>query len=239
MTPITSRVLHMADLHLGQMVSLKQFCELQRKILYLCSSEAIDLVLIAGDIFENNRINDEFIMETIDILMNLGSPVVILPGNHDCFEGNSPFLRTNMWKKVNNHLHVLNSNGGQDICIGSLHIWGKPVLVHDENNRPLENISDPIDGMWDVAIAHGHVHKGPDPCIYSSIITPKEIFSSNYDYIALGHWHRNCDVSCGNTKAYYSGSPFGTTLNGMMGTGIMATFSPGQQPLVESIKFDE
>jgi DNA repair protein SbcD/Mre11 len=239
MTLLTSRLLHLADLHLGQMASLEQFYVLQHKILNLCSSQAIDLVLIAGDLFDNHRLKDEFVEEAIDILMNLGPPVVILPGNHDCYEDDSPYKRANMWDKVNDHLNVLNSREGQDICIGSLHVWGKPVLVHDQDNRPLKNISDPREGMWNVAIGHGHVHTGPDPSIFSSIINPDEICSSGYDYVALGHWHRYYDVSCGDTKACYSGSPFGSAINGMKGTGVIVTFIPGQQPLVEPIKFYE
>jgi len=237
MKPTNFSLLHIADLHLGQDETLDQFRQLQGKIGNLCASTTIDLIIIAGDFFDNSRLTDEFVEESIDILMRFGPPVVLLPGNHDCYEGNSPYKRADSWMKCNGHLHVLNANGGQDLTLGALHIWGKPVVVHDGENRPLGDISDPMEGMWNVAVAHGHVHQGPKPSIYSSIIKPAEICKSGYHYIALGHWHFNCDVSCGDVKAQYSGSPFGPTLDGTRGTGLLVTLDPDAETIVEPVYF--
>ena len=194
--------------------------------------------MVAGDLFDNSRLKDEFITEITDILLGLGPRVVILPGNHDCYEGNTPYKRIDSRMCTNGSLDVLNATDGEDLIIGSVHIWGKPVVVHDEENRPLKNISKPRKDMWNVAVAHGHLHRSPSPSIYSSIIKPHEISNSGYSYIALGHWHFNCDVSCGDVTAYYSGSPFGPTLNGVGGTGLLVTFAPGKEPLIETVRFD-
>ena len=237
MKPSNTTLLHIGDLHLGHEATIDQFREIQARIIGLCESEPLDLILVAGDLFDNSRIKDGLIEESIDILMELGPPVVLLPGNHDCYEGNTPYRRVDSWTKRNGRLHVLISDEGQDLTIGAIHVWGKPVIVHDEENRPLANISKPRKDMWNVAIAHGHVHQSDTPSLYSSIIRPGEICNSGYDYIALGHWHFACDVSCGDVKAYYSGSPFGPVLDGTRGTGLRVTFDSEKGTVVETIFF--
>ena len=41
----------------------------------------------------------------------------------------------------------------------------------------------------------------------SSLITPEEVATSGFDYLALGHVHVFRDVSQGETRAFYPGSP--------------------------------
>ena len=77
----TTRLLHIADLHLGHDIMRKQLLDFNSKVVKLCSSRRIDIILIAGDLFDNSRLKDEFIAEIIDILIGFGACVVILPGN--------------------------------------------------------------------------------------------------------------------------------------------------------------
>ena len=44
----------------------------------------VDMLLIAGDLFDHNRVPDETIAFVQEQLRRLQRPVVILPGNHDC-----------------------------------------------------------------------------------------------------------------------------------------------------------
>jgi DNA repair exonuclease SbcCD nuclease subunit len=55
-------------------------------------------------------------------------------------------------------------------------------------------------------MAHGYY--GADETLgRSSLITAQEIRDSGFDYLALGHIHRYQDVSQGDTRAVYPGSP--------------------------------
>lgn len=237
MKPSTATILHIADLHLGCEASIDRFREIRARIIDLCRSGPLDLILVAGDLFDNSRLKDGLIRESVRILLEPGPPVVLLPGNHDCYEENSPYRRIDARDRPNGRLHLLTADQGQDFTLGRIHVWGKPVIVHDEENRPLANISKPREDLWNVALAHGHVHQGEAPCPYSSLIRPAEIGASGYDYIALGHWHFACEVSCGNVRAHYSGSPFGPVLDGTRGTGLLVTLDSEKGTVVETVFF--
>ncbi len=85
-------------------------------------------------------------------------------------------------------------------------VWGRAMVEHDHQNRPLEGVPERRGDYWHVGIAHGHLV--PDRTeLRSSLITPDEIESSGLDYLALGHVHVFRDVSEHVTTACYSGSP--------------------------------
>src|SRR5262245_49118947 len=52
-----------------------------------------DIVLLAGDTFDNNRVPAPVLDRTGRLLADAGRPVVILPGNHDPALPNSVFVR--------------------------------------------------------------------------------------------------------------------------------------------------
>ncbi|HXW83013.1 MAG TPA: hypothetical protein VEJ86_01275, partial [Candidatus Binataceae bacterium] len=59
---------------------------------------------------------------------------------------------------------------------------------------------------WNIGLAHGFFMEDRD-VMRSSPITADEIAASRYDYIALGHVHVWNDVSQGETRAFYCGTP--------------------------------
>ncbi|KKQ34760.1 MAG: Metallophosphoesterase [candidate division WS6 bacterium GW2011_GWA2_37_6] len=59
---------------------------------------------------------------------------------------------------------------------------------------------------YNIAIAHGSAEvKGQRADNYP--VTSAEISASGFNYVALGDWHKMLDVSAGNVKAFYPGSP--------------------------------
>ena len=105
-------------------------------------------------------------------------------------------------------------------------IWGKGIVDHHPENKPLEKVPQKEHESWYIGMTHGYyVERGAG--LYSSLITPEEIADSNLDYLALGHVHVFTEISHGATQAAYPGSP-----NMNQGTREMTAahveFQPGE-----------
>ncbi len=202
------RVLHTSDLHL---VSLDdRACHNLEALVNLASKTKVDLVIVAGDLFDHNRVDDNLVSFVVEQLQRLPVYVAILPGNHDCLTPDSVFERVNLWRNCAN-VRVFRAPHGETIDLPGLgmSLWGKPNNSYDHDVRPLAGIPRPQEnGQWHIAVAHGY-YVGLGPPLFSSFhITQKEIVaSSGWDYIALGHVPTfNC-ICSEPVKAYYCGSP--------------------------------
>jgi hypothetical protein len=91
-------VLHSADVHLGsdgygdaaqQVAHDERHRRAFRRVIELAVLDQVDLVLIAGDLFDHNRVPDELVAFVQAELALLRQPVVILPGNHDALYANA------------------------------------------------------------------------------------------------------------------------------------------------------
>ena len=87
------KILHCADLHLdGSFSGLDPITsekrreeqrELFKSLMCLVRNHRIDLMLIAGDLFDSGYTNVNTVRFVADMLGKAGCPVVISPGNHD------------------------------------------------------------------------------------------------------------------------------------------------------------
>ncbi len=208
------RILHTSDVHLESdtysgsarrafqrhiELAFAQVCELAR-------SERADLFLIAGDLFDSNRIADDALGFVRAELARVPCPVVLIPGNHDCYDDRSVYRRFD-FREIGSHVFPLMAAGGTTLCFEELHttIWGKGLVDHGPENRPLDGVPGRSGDRWHLGLAHGHFAE--DRELRSSLITPQEIAESGLDYLALGHVHVFRDVSQGRTRACYAGTP--------------------------------
>jgi DNA repair exonuclease SbcCD nuclease subunit len=77
------------------------------------------------------------------------------------------------------------------------------------------------------------------PSYRSSPIYAREIRTSGWDYIALGHCHAFSDVSQGSVTAYYSGAPgFFPGAGGSDGHVALVRFDPEVSPRVDVRRID-
>src|SRR4051812_26552641 len=59
-----------------------------RRALGLAREHAVDAFLIAGDLFEDNQVDDALVSTVLELFREHASvPTFILPGNHDPFTG--------------------------------------------------------------------------------------------------------------------------------------------------------
>ncbi len=169
--------------------------------------EVADLLLIAGDLFDNNRVDDSNIEFVYRQFERIRCPVVMLPGNHDVHDAASVWNRFD-FDEAGAHVHGLMRHDGACVTLDGIgaRIWGKAMLEHAPENYPLAGTPDRHDTHWNIGMAHGQVvderiDQGSSP------ITRHEIAASGFDYLALGHIHVWADHSEGDTVAYYCGSP--------------------------------
>lgn len=173
-----------------------------------------DIVLLTGDIFEHNRLNETILARTRAVLGEARLPVVMLPGNHD------PLMRGSVWDRGNlssiDNVHVL----GEKTSLATfaefdLEIWGR---AHEDYNdlNPLEGAPSRTAKRHIVA-GHGHFAEERTPAGKPGpgwLFTSEDINATDADYVALGHWNRKVQVGDGNVPAWYSGSPdYAETVN--------------------------
>jgi DNA repair exonuclease SbcCD nuclease subunit len=197
--------------------------------------EAVDLVLIAGDLFDHNRVPDETVRFVQEQLQRLRQPVVILPGNHDCLYTNAIYDRHNLTATCP-QVRVITELGGQTLAFPELDlvIWGRAMEEHEPGFHPLAHIPTRDPQRWHIAMAHGFFYGERQPAERSSPIFAEEIRDTGWDYVALGHQHVLMDVSQGNVAAYYPGAPLinwrGTPPNGHV---LLLHLSPEQGVTVQ------
>ena len=163
-------------------------------------------MLLAGDIYDSNRVSDRAIEGSVAWFESLEIPVVILPGNHDCYDDRSVYRRSPFVDSE--RIKVLCESAGSSVSLfgGELRVWGRAHPNHGAAMRPLEGAPTERTARWQVAMAHGHLVRSEHDRRRSYQIETKEIDEGDQDYVALGHWDIFFQVDS-QTPAYYSGSP--------------------------------
>ena len=167
-----------------------------------------DVLILAGDTFEHNRLPLDLLAEAGRLLREAGMPVVILPGNHDPAIAESAFHRGGIAHLPNVHVLGITHDEAVEFPDLRLEIWGHAHRDYG-NMEPLRNPRRRRT-RWQIAMAHGHYEPLPERgarLTPSWLISDEEIAATGADYVALGHWNRAQQVGDGTVAAYYSGSP--------------------------------
>ena len=119
------KLLHTSDWHVGKVLKGVHRLEEQRRVLAeitgIAREEAVDLVLIAGDLFESSAPPADaqsLVWDTVLDLRDTGAQVVVISGNHD----NGPLLEA---------LSPLAAAAG-------VHVLGRPKTPSDGGLRSIE-----------------------------------------------------------------------------------------------------
>src|SRR5262245_54361599 len=231
------RVLHTADVHLGSdgygNAEQRAAHEARarrgfRSVVDCALADAVDLVLIAGDLFDHNRVPDELVESVRGELGRLRQPVVIMPGNHDSLYPSAIYDRHDMAAGAH-HVRVIRRLDGETIDLPDLDavIWGRAMEEHAPEFQPLAHLPGRAKDRWCLAMGHGFFYEEGQRPERSSPIRAEEIRDSGWDYIALGHHHVRADVSRGSVVAYYAGAPMEGTGPESVGTVLRVDLSDG------------
>ena len=210
--PLT--LLHTADVHLDdRSVGADQSPKAHRafEAIIDCARDVnVDVVLIAGDLFDHNRVSDATVDFAQHQLRRLHCPAVILPGNHDCLQADGIYSRHDFDAACSN-VRLIRDPNGQTLTFPDmdLQIWGRAMEVHEPGFHPLAQLPVPTAGPphWHVAMAHGFFYEDFEIPERSSPVLASEIRESGRHYVALGHKHVMADHSQDGVTAWYPGTP--------------------------------
>jgi DNA repair exonuclease SbcCD nuclease subunit len=227
-------IVHSSDLHLGtdDSFSDKDRLAVLPKVLNAAAANSADIVVLAGDSFDNHRQPLELLERAADMLRDYAKPVVILPGNHDPLTPDSVYRRGGLG--LIDNVSILGLNADQAVVFSQfeLEIWGRAHLDYTDMS-PLAD-PRPRSTRWQLAAAHGHYvdeERDPNRMIGSWLIHREELVATGADYVALGHWNQSTPVGNGQITAHYSGSPEYTGTVNVVRLRTDGTVEVGKAPL--------
>jgi exonuclease SbcD len=220
------RILHTSDVQLDAPFHFlgdkgqrhrQQLRETFRRIVDMAAEAEFDLLLIAGDFFNDNRPRQDTIDFVASQLGRLDILVCILPGNHDCYDATSVYPKARFPDNVTILTEQPTVWEFADLDVA---VYGNAILSRQSRLSPLRGLTRTGRMRWHIALAHGNLVR-PDITDPPRPIRPEEISASGMDYVAMGDWHAFADYSQSGVKAFYSGAPEPTALD-QKGAGYVA-----------------
>jgi len=217
------KVLHVADTHLGFSAYRKATEEgiNQREIdAYNAFEQFIDytvktkpdLVIHAGDLFDAVRPNNRAITFAIKQLIRLSKekiPIIIISGNHE-----HPKLKeTGHIFSIFDHIEHVYPIYNAKYEKQTFNIKNEKITIHaipqantkNDFNDELKKLKIDTKSDYNILVSHGSVTgiKIFSMNEFNELFIPTESLSKNFDYIALGHYHRYTKLA---QNTFYSGS---------------------------------
>jgi DNA repair protein SbcD/Mre11 len=227
------RLLHTADVHLGaRHDDLGEAAAAQRERQFaafkatidLAISEKVDILLIAGDLFDSNtqpRRSVERVAGELRRLVAARIRTVIIPGTHDCYDRASIYRAYDL-------AALAGSEAGDDLVTvltpsaPSIHLSACEATVQATifptkraPYSPLRDIriAEESAAGWNIGMVHGSISIPDRTDRDEVVVTKEEIAATGLDYLALGHWHSAQQGRAGTTAYAYSGAPEPVAVN--------------------------
>ena len=198
------RCLHLADLHIGwrpkdlggkEEQRGRERDDLLRKAVdfALDPANGIDLVLIAGDLFETHNPRPHLVEEAIRQIGRLRDarvPVVTVPGNHDEITYND-----SVYKVAAPRWPGVLVTCPQPELVAQVEIKGSPVFIYSlaytggvtRTSPPIRDFPRTGEAGIHIGVFHGSL--GWDAGDRSLPIDAEALGRAGYNYVALGHFH--------------------------------------------------
>ncbi|MFL5777591.1 MAG: exonuclease SbcCD subunit D [Chloroflexota bacterium] len=221
------RLLHTADVHLGaRHADLGDQAVAQRErqlaafvaTVDLAIFEHVDVVLIAGDLFDSNvqpRRSVDRVASELRRLVDARIRTVIIPGTHDVYDRSSIYraydLKTLAGSSANDDLVTVLTPDRAWVRLGACDVvvHGRVFDTKRAPHSPLRDLAPAPDegATWRVGMVHGSIAIPTKTDRDEVVITPDEIAATKLDYLALGHWHSVQQGKAGGVTYGYSGAP--------------------------------
>lgn len=206
------KFIHAADFHLDSPFAAlpprraaerrRESRELPLRLAEYAVSHGIDLMLLAGDLFDGG-VYRETAEALRDGLGRAGIPAFIAPGNHDWYGADSPYA-TLKWPE---NVHIFTQSAMESVELPQCTVSGAAFTAPEQADGLLSGFSAPEDGKIRMAVLHGELGSGLSP--YNPI-SEQDVASSGLHYLALGHIHKRTEpLRCGKTVAAWPGCPEG------------------------------
>ena len=192
------KFIHAADFHLDsafgaltekQAVSRRREArETAFRLANYVNSHGINLVFLAGDLFDSNSPFRETGEQLAQALGQMEARVFISPGNHDWYGPGSPW-QTVAWPE-NVHIFRENRITSVELPEWNLAVHGAAFTGQEQATGFLQQFAVPADGRMHMAVLHGEID--PAERRYAPL-GKDEIAASGLDYLALGHIHKRME----------------------------------------------
>jgi len=221
------RLLHTADVHLGARhgdLGDKAAAQRERQFaafratVDLALEERVDLVLIAGDLFDTNtqpRRSVERVAAELKRLAASSIRTVVIPGTHDVYDRASIYRAHDLAALAgvgrDSDLVVVLTPDAPEVDLPSLDavVYGRVFATKRAPRSPLEEFTAAVPGTrtWRLGLVHGSILIPGRTDHDEVVVTTEEIAKSGLDYLALGHWHSTQQGRAGSTSWAYPGAP--------------------------------
>ncbi len=255
------KFLQTSDWHLGAKLSSlpEEIADLHRldainaisRMIKSAIEEDVQYVFLPGDLFNTVQPsqNTRAILLRMLRLIPPSIKVFILPGTHDYY------IDDGIWdeSKFSNY-NIFKEEGFScfDFDDDNISVWGVPVFKSGRDKNWLEERPKLRDDRINILLFHGDYRgTGREYDKWDYPFELKDIVDSGFDYIALGHHHRQNVISRGGiTIAAYSGSPSAWSFRkSELGTryyivgevdksGVNIELRKNESPLIHSYEID-
>ncbi len=187
---------HISDLHIGFKFKNASFSfekgEDRRhelvatlfRVIEFIKENKIDFLLLSGDIFESKYIKTGELLNINYKFSELRQcKVVMISGNHD------PLSCEKIYKNIawSDNVHIIKKDGESLVfedkkCM----ISGNAFFSNQKEELDIDVIAKPKEGYKNILLLHGNIFSDDGYCY----LDKEKIASLGYDYIALGHIHK-------------------------------------------------
>ncbi len=228
------KFIHIADVHLGATLDRGKHWSNDRaedlehsfkNIIKECEEQQIDLLLIAGDLFNAPPTLQQ--LKNVDFWLRrlTSTKTVIIAGNHDYIEENSPW---ESYEFISNTV-VLPKDKPTNVFLEEYNvcITGYSYGKEQYTERILERMKPGKEGAYNILLGHGG-DKEHMP------FSKEKLANLGFDYVALGHIHKPAHLV--KNRMAFSGSlePLDHTETGRRGY-ILGTVNGENNTLIQWI----
>lgn len=162
------------------------------RVLEAAATRGAHACLIAGDLFEDNQVDDSLVAAVLDrFRAHPEVPIYILPGNHDPHSGPDSVWQRRALLTPPAHVHILREAGIVDM--GGAWLVASPLHQKQSTTDPsfklVELARTVPPGTIKIGLTHGALaieakHQPNDFPIALNAASRADL-----DYLAVGHWH--------------------------------------------------
>lgn len=211
------KLLHTADWQIGRTyagfpaddavpMAEARFAAVER-IADLAQREAVDLVVVAGDVFDSQTVSERTIRRLFNALACFAGPWLMIPGNHDAALTESVWTLAQRQGVVPPNVHVALTPGAIDYPALRLSVLCAPLTqrhTHSDLTDWFDRHESPED-WYRVGVAHGAVQGVlPEGIDSANPIAADRASRARLDYLALGDWHGTRRI---DERTWYAGTP--------------------------------
>lgn len=203
----------------------------------LATAEAVQAVLVAGDVFDAQGVADKTLHRLFNALAGFAGPWLLLPGNHDAALAESVWTRAQRLGAVPPNVHLCLRPEPLLLPDHRLAVLPAPLLqrhTHHDLTAWFDTAATPS-GWHRVGLAHGGVQGLlAEGAADSNPIAARRAEQAGLCYLALGDWHGTRQI---DARTWYSGTPETDRFKAnASGQALLVTLpEPGELPAVRPV----